>query len=73
MLSCDIGSEEYVVEELKKISGIKKAYVTFGAYDVITELEANSQEDFDNTVSHKVRKVPRVISTITLNVINPEE
>lgn len=72
LLSCDLGSEEYVVEELKRIPGVKSAYATFGAYDVIVELEATSQEDFDKTVSQKVRKVLRVISTITLNVVHPE-
>ncbi|KAG2475488.1 MAG: Lrp/AsnC ligand binding domain-containing protein [Thaumarchaeota archaeon] len=72
LLSCDLGSEDYVVEELKRIPEIKNAYVTFGAYDIIVELEAKSQEDFDNTVTHKVRRLPRVLSTVTLNVVKRE-
>jgi len=72
LLSCDLGSEDYVVEELKRIPEIKNAHVTFGAYDVIVEIEAESQQDFDNTVTHKVRRLPRVISTVTLNVVKRE-
>jgi len=72
LLSCDLGSEDYVVEELKRIPEIKNAHVTFGAYDVIVEIEAESQQDFDKTVTHKVRKLPRVLSTVTLNVVNRE-
>lgn len=72
LLNCDLGSEEYIVEELKQIPEVKNAYLTFGAYDVIAEVHANSQEDFEKTVSSKIRKLARVVSTMTLSVINPE-
>jgi len=72
LLNCDLGAEEYVVEELRQIPQIKNAYLTFGAYDVIAEIHANSQEDFEKTVSSKIRKLARVVSTMTLNVVNPE-
>ncbi len=72
LLNCDLGAEEYVVEELRQIPEIKNAYLTFGAYDVIAEIHANSQEDFEKTVSSKIRKFARVVSTMTLNVVNPE-
>ncbi|MFQ5573567.1 MAG: Lrp/AsnC ligand binding domain-containing protein, partial [Nitrosopumilaceae archaeon] len=47
-------------------------YLTFGAYDVIAEVHANSQAHFEKTVSSKIRKLARVVSTMTLSVINPE-
>ena len=69
LLNCDLGAEEFIVEELRKISQVSQAYVTFGAYDVIAEINTNSQEDFDETVSIKIRQLTRVVSTMTLNVI----
>lgn len=72
LLNCDLGAEEYIVEELRHIPEVKNAYLTFGAYDVIAEIHAASQEEFERTVSSKVRKLARVVSTMTLNVINPE-
>ncbi len=72
LLNCDLGAEEYIVEELRQIPEINNAYLTFGAYDVIAEIHANSQEDFEKTVSSKIRKLARVVSTMTLNVVNPE-
>jgi DNA-binding Lrp family transcriptional regulator len=72
LLNCDLGAEEYIVEELKRISEIKSAYLTFGAYDVIAEIHAETQEDFEKTVSNKIRRLARVVSTMTLNVVNPE-
>ena len=58
------------VDELKKISQVSQAYVTFGAYDVIAEINTDSQDDFDETVSFKIRRLTRIVSTMTLNVID---
>jgi len=69
LLNCDLGAEEFIVEELRKISQVSQAYVTFGAYDVIAEINTDTQENFDETVSFKIRRLTRVVSTMTLNVI----
>jgi uncharacterized protein with GYD domain len=71
LLNCDLGAEEYVVEELNNITEVTNAYITFGAYDVVAIVQADSQEVFEETVSIKIRKLSRVLSTMTLNVINP--
>ena len=70
LLNCDLGAEEFILEELKKIPNVSQAYVTFGAYDVIAEINAESQQDFDETVSLKIRRLARIVSTMTLNVLN---
>ena len=72
LLNCDLGAEEYIVEELRQMIEVKNAYLIFGAYDVIAELNTNSQKDFEKTVSSKIRNLHRVVSTMTLNVVNPE-
>ena len=68
--NCDLGAEEIIVEEHEKIPQISQAYITFGAYDIIVEINTDSQEDFDETVSLKIRRLTRVVSTMTLNVVN---
>ena len=72
LLNCDLGAEEYIVDELKQMSEVSNAYLTFGAYDVIAEVHAETQEEFEKTVSNKIRRLARVVSTMTLNVVNPE-
>ena len=72
LLNCDLGAEEYILEELEHVNEIKNAYVTFGAYDIIAEIHAKTQEDFEKTVSLKIRRLSRVVSTMTLNVIKGE-
>jgi len=71
LLNCDLGSEEYIVDELKQMSNVGNAYLTFGAYDVIVEVHTENQDEFEKAVS-AIRKLSRVVSTMTLNVIDPE-
>ncbi|NDB32663.1 MAG: Lrp/AsnC family transcriptional regulator [Nitrososphaeria archaeon] len=70
LLNCDLGAEEYLLEEIKQIPEVHQAYLTFGAYDIIIEIHAKSQEDFDKTVSNKIRRLSRVMSTMTLKVLS---
>ncbi len=71
LLNCDLGAEEYIVDELKQMSEVSNAYLTFGAYDVIVEIETENQEGFEKAIA-TIRKLLRVVSTMTLNVIVPE-
>ena len=71
LLNCDLGAEEYIVDELNQMQDVSNAYLTFGAYDVIAEIETENQEEFEKAVA-VIRKLSRVVSTMTLNVIKPE-
>ena len=71
LLNCDLGSEEYILEELKQMQDINNAYLTFGAYDVIAEIQTDKQDGFEKVIA-AIRKLSRVVSTMTLNVIVPE-
>ena len=71
LLNCDLGAEEYIVDELKQMQNINNAYLTFGAYDVIAEIQTENQDEFEKVIA-VIRKLTRVVSTMTLNVTNPE-
>ncbi len=71
LLNCDLGAEEYIVDELKQIQIVSNAHLTFEAYDVIAEIQTENQDEFEKAIA-TIRKLSRVVSTITLNVMNPE-
>ena len=73
LLNCDLGAEEYILDELQQVPQIKNSYVTFGAYDIIAEIHAETQEEFEKTVSMNIRRLSRVVSTMTLNVVSHNE
>ena len=70
LLNCDLGAEEHLVRELKQIPYVKHACLTFGAYDIIAEIHADTKEDFERTVGGKIRRLSRVVSTMTLSVVS---
>lgn len=71
LLNCDLGAEEYVVDELKQMADVSNAYLTFGAYDVIAEIQTKDQDGFEKAIA-TIRRLSRVVSTMTLNVLTPE-
>ena len=68
LLNCDLGAEEQIAESLKQMEHITGAHLTFGAYDVIAEINTQGQDEFEKTVAD-IRSLSSVVSTMTLNVI----
>jgi len=66
LITCDLGFEEKVIENLKHFESVKEVQGTFGAYDIITKLENIEQEKIRETIIWNIRKVPYVRSTLTL-------
>jgi DNA-binding Lrp family transcriptional regulator len=66
LINVETGSEEEVVGELRKISGVEEAYFSYGVYDIITKINAPSMEKLKEMVTKKVRALTKVRSTLTL-------
>jgi hypothetical protein len=67
LLSCEIGTEESVVSELRSIDGIMMAIVTYGAYDIVAEIQTGTQQEMDALISSKIRHLKHVRSSVTLH------
>ena len=66
------GTDDSVISNLKNIESVKIAYGVFGPYDVIAKLESSQDTAIENDISTKIRKIPQIRSTLTLEV-NPED
>jgi DNA-binding Lrp family transcriptional regulator len=60
------GLEEDVLNEAKKTGGIEEAYISYGVYDLILKVKADSPAELKELVIYKLRKIPHVTSTLTL-------
>ena len=69
LIQCDLGSEEGIINEIMKISETKEVRGTYGIYDVFCKVESNTKEDLDEVITNKIRKIPKIRSTITLHYI----
>lgn len=68
LISCDVGTEHELVSELKKVDHIKNVIVTYGDYDIVAEIETDSENQMNNVVLTNIRKFQKIRSTITLRV-----
>ncbi len=69
LITCDLGSEENIIKEIRGIADVKEVEGTYGVYDTIVKVESNSMEELKNTITWKIRKIPQVRSTVTLFVL----
>jgi hypothetical protein len=65
LINCDLGSQDKVFSQLKSISKIETRGV-FGAYDIITKIEAPTTEMIKDIITSKIRVIDRIRSTLTL-------
>lgn len=66
LINCELGSEELVISELKSIDGVIGVHGTFGAYDILAKVESSQIETLRETITWKIRKIPKIRSTLTL-------
>ena len=69
MINVELGSEEKVLEEVRKIPEVKECHRIYGVYDMIAKVEADSLDTVKQVVTLKIRRLPDVRSTLTTIVI----
>ena len=55
LMNADLGSEDSIVNELKKLEGVKEVYQVYGVYDIVAQVEANTMERVKETITWKLR------------------
>lgn len=66
LINVESGAEEEVVASLKKIEGVEEAYYSYGVYDIISKVKAETMEKLKDLVTRKIRTLNQVRSTLTL-------
>jgi DNA-binding Lrp family transcriptional regulator len=66
LINVESGSEDEVLNELKAIEGVEEAYFSYGVYDLITKIRADSMDKLKDLVTRKIRTLSKVRSTLTL-------
>ena len=73
LVQCTIGHEMEVLSDLVKLDLVKEAKGTFGYYDILVKIEAQSEKEIEKIVTKKIRRVKNVNATTTLSVISEQE
>ena len=65
LINVEAGSEEKVLEEVRRVPNVKECHRLYGIYDVIAKVEADSMDGLKEIVTWKIRRLNGVRSTIT--------
>jgi DNA-binding Lrp family transcriptional regulator len=66
LVNVEGGEEDNVLKQVKSVGGVAEAYVSYGVYDLIVKVKASSMQELRDVVTHKIRQIKDVQSTLTL-------
>jgi DNA-binding Lrp family transcriptional regulator len=69
LVNTNLGSEAEVKAELEKVGGIVGVYNVYGVYDLVVEVDAESQEKLKEIIFSRIRTLKHVRSTLTLTTV----
>ena len=72
LVQCKIAHEMEVLKALLEIDIVKEAKGTFGYYDILVKIQAESHDIISETITKKIRSIPNVTTTATLSIV-PEQ
>jgi len=71
LINSEIGAEDAVLKEIKKIKNVVEAYTVYGVYDIIAKVQAETMEKLKEVITWNIRRLEKVRSTLTMIVIEP--
>ncbi len=66
LVSCDLGFDAEIVDEIKQVEDVKEVRGVFGAHDILAKVESDQISTLRETIMWKIRKIDKVRSTVTL-------
>ena len=68
LITTDVGAEWDVIRRLRKVPNVKEVYASYGFYDVIAKVEAESITKLKENIMKHIRLIKKVHSTSTMIV-----
>ncbi|MEM2105205.1 MAG: Lrp/AsnC ligand binding domain-containing protein [Candidatus Bathyarchaeia archaeon] len=69
LINAELGSEDNVLRELKKIEGVEEAFNVYGTYDIIVTVKSDTMDKLKEIVTWRIRRLDNVRATLTLMAV----
>ena len=66
MFNVESGSEDSVLKQVKSLGSVEESYISYGVYDLVIRIKADTMEELKDLVTYKIRTIKQVRSTLTL-------
>jgi DNA-binding Lrp family transcriptional regulator len=70
LVNTNLGSEDKLQSELKNVEGVVGVHQVYGVYDVVVEIEAESDQKLKEIIFSRIRTLKHVRSTLTLSTVS---
>lgn len=69
LVNSDVGSEMELQSELRRLEGVVAVHQVYGFFDLVMEVEVESDKKLKEIVFSKIRPLKNVKSTVTLAAV----
>lgn len=69
LITAELGTEESLVADLKKIRNVDEVYIVYGVYDIVVKIVSDSLDKVKQTITSQLRRSEKVRSTLTMIVV----
>ena len=66
LVNTEIGFEDEVIEQIRKVDAAKEVYAVYGLYDIVAKIEGESMAELRKVVTDQIRRLDKVRSTLTM-------
>jgi DNA-binding Lrp family transcriptional regulator len=68
LINCELGSENEVIEKIRKIPEVVEIYRLFGVYDIIVKFSINDKETIKEIIAWKIKNLDKIRSVLSMIV-----
>jgi len=68
MITAEVGSEDELARELRKLNNVTEVHPVYGAYDIVVKVEAETIDQLKEVIS-SIRKLDKIRSTLTMTAM----
>jgi DNA-binding Lrp family transcriptional regulator len=68
LVNTDLGSQDKVLESLKKVEGVQEAHALYGVYDLLIKIKAGSVDRLKDITKSRIKQIAGVSSALTLMI-----
>ena len=69
LINAELGTEESLVANLKKIQNVDEVYIVYGVYDIVVKIVSDSLDNVKQTITSQIKRSDQVRSTLTMIVV----
>ena len=68
LINCELGSENEMIEKMRKVPEVVEVYRVFGVYDIIAKISSDDKETLKEIIAWKIKNLDKVNSVLSMIV-----